>query len=177
MAHLNEPGAAALMPYHLHFLASPQVDQAFPLVQLAAPLLDLDRWRAFARELALPERSGMNQVPPCGIMTAQDSSHYIHGLFCYVLQRELLSDRTLAVSEFCVGSLLDPAGVTEALLGGIDFLARSLGASTIRAALSEDAVALMNCREVFIERFRSYGHNVDGLRFCRRQASRGAELA
>jgi hypothetical protein len=169
------------MRYLLRPLTDRQVDQAFPLIQLAAPELCLERWRAFARSLtggARGRRPAEGQGPAeAGIMTAQDSSSYIYGLFCYRIHEDLLSDRALDVSHFCVCSLLDPAGVTEALLEGIDSLGGRLGCTGILVELSEDAGALMNCRPIFLERFQRFGHRVDGLRFSRRGGTDAPSVA
>ncbi len=162
------------MHYLLRYLARRQLDQAFPLVHLAEPELGLERWRAFAGGLVAAESDGMvsGAAPPPerGIVTAQDPASYIHGLFCYRLRQDLLADRSLEVSHFCVCSLVDPSGVAEALLNGIDILAGRLDCPQVCVELSEGASAVMNCRRLLIERFETFGHRADGVRFRRQSA-------
>ncbi|MBX6321331.1 MAG: hypothetical protein IRY94_05850 [Rhodospirillaceae bacterium] len=163
------------MQYLLRYLSHQQIDQAFPLVQLAEPGLSLERWRAFAGCMARDDPAGFaaGTPPERCVVTAQDTAKYIHGLFCYRLREDLLADRTLKVSHFCVCSLVDPAGVTEALLRAIDILAGRLGCPQVCAELSDGASALMG-RRALIQHFETFGHRAGGLFFRRRQAGQEA---
>lgn len=162
------------MHYQLCPLPHRQVDQAFPLVQLAAPGLTLDRWRAYAAALVGAGNGHGHRPQPQGIVTAQDAKGYIHGLFCYAVQDDLSLGRALGVQHFVVGSLFDPRGVADTLLDCMESIARELECTAIHADLSRIQASPARCHDLFVERFESHGHRPDGVRFSKRLPRPGA---
>lgn len=164
----HDPGGRSpRMQYQLCHLNRQQLDQAFPLVQLVARGLTLERWRAFARPMIAGGNAAARRPPESGIVTAQDADRYIHGLFCYGARTDLILGRTLAVQHFVVGSLFDLRGVADALLDGIEDIARILECAAIRVDLSAVSGDPAPGPDSFASPFEDHGHRPDGVRLCK----------
>lgn len=148
-------------------LAKRQIDQAYPLVRAVAPGLDVARWRAFAG--ALIGKPGPS-VAPSGIITAQNGHGYIHGLFSYSRDQHLHHGPILAVENFIVLDLFDPAAAAATLLRAMDAVAKALGCSAIHTNLAGPAAAPRQPRGDMLDRFREDGHAPEALRLCKRLA-------
>lgn len=145
-------------------LAKRQIDQAYPLVRAVAPGLDVERWRAFAAALI---RHPGPSVAPSGIMTAQNGHGYIHGLFSYTLDQHLHHGPILAVENFIVLDLFDPAAAAETLLRAMDMVAKALGCTAIHTNLPGPRAAPASARGDLLDRFREEGHAPEALRLCK----------
>lgn len=153
------------MDYQLHYLGSSKVDQAFPLMQLAIPELTLARWRDFAGKLVVSEPRGGTSLPPQrAIVLAQDSSGYLHGLFSYAVEEDLLG-RTLALHDFVVCALFGTEAVADALLARVDALAAALDCAAVRADVPTPMPAHTAGSEV-VAQFARRGYRPHGLHLC-----------
>lgn len=168
------------------FIAKPlgrrQIDQAYPLVCAIAPGLGVDQWRAFAAALldsatvgSSPKGgdgggggAGTDGLPAArGIMTVQNAQGYMHGLFSYAVEAQLLHGRTLCVDNFVVLDLFDVAGPAETLLQAMEGLARRLGCAAIHTTLPERYMQRDSRRNPIPDCFRTEGHRQETVRFCK----------
>lgn len=166
------------------FIAKPlgrrQIDQAYPLVCAIAPGLGVDRWRAFAAALldsatvggsrkgGGKSGAGTDGLPaPRGIMTVQNAQGYMHGLFSYAVEAQLIHGRTLCVDNFVVLDLFDVAGPAETLLQAMEGLARQLGCTAIHTTLPERYLPRDSRRSPIPDCFRIEGHRQETVRFCK----------
>lgn len=168
------------------FIAKPlgrrQIDQAYPLVCAIAPGLGIDQWRAFAAALLDSATMGSSSkggngggggagtdgLPAArGIMTVQNAQGYMHGLFSYAVEPQLLHGRTLCVDNFVVLDLFDIAGPAETLLQAMEGLARQLGCTAIHTTLPERYLPRDSRRNPIPDCFRTEGHRQETVRFCK----------
>lgn len=166
------------------FIAKPlgrrQIDQAYPLVCAIAPGLGVDQWRAFAAALldsatmgGNAKNGGRNEgrndgLPAArGIMTVQNAQGYMHGLFSYAVELQLLHGRTLCVDNFVVLDLFDVAGPAETLLQAMEGLARRLGCAAIHTTLPDRYMQRDTRRNPIPDCFRTEGHRQETVRFCK----------
>lgn len=162
------------------FIAKPlgrrQIDQAYPLVCAIAPGLGVGQWRAFAAALldsatvgGNAKNGGGNDGLPAarGIMTVQNAQGYMHGLFSYTVEVQLLHGRTLCVDNFVVLDLFDVAGPAETLLQAMEGLARRLGCAAIHTTLPDRYMQRDTRRNPIPDCFRTEGHRQETVRFCK----------
>lgn len=102
------------------------VEQAFPVVQAAAPGVTLEQWRAFATNP--PGENGMGLV---GVFNEQG---YIVGLFAYRREPHLQHGRILRICHLAAVDLIDAEPVLQTLLQAIDEQAQAQGCSAILMA-------------------------------------------
>ncbi|HEY0833176.1 MAG TPA: hypothetical protein VGE72_04620 [Azospirillum sp.] len=141
-----------------------QIDQAYPLVRTIAPDLEVERWRGFATALTgLSRASGA----PGGIMTAQNERGYIHGLFSYSVRADLHYGQVLAVDNFIVLDLFNPAGAASVLLKAMEDVARAHHCAAIHTALPERCAGPPDERHSMLGFFRDGGHKVVSPRLCK----------
>lgn len=113
-------------------LALNKINQAYALVRAARPDLTVDGWRAMASEyIAEPAADG---PAARGVVAVQNDQGYIVGLFCYVACDDMRHGPALRIENLTALDLFNQAGVTAALLGEIEALARGLRR---RAVLAE----------------------------------------
>lgn len=150
------------------FIAKPltarQIDQAFPLIQVLAPGLDVDRWRAFAHAM-IPD--GAPIPAPTGIISIQNGHGYIHGLFSYACTQDLCHGTVLAVENVIVLDLFDMAGAAVTLVGAVDRLAAALGCSAIHTSLDSSEGAPCGRGHSLFDAFQESGHAVECRRLCK----------
>lgn len=150
-------------------LGRSQIDQAYPLVRMAAPGLAVEQWRAFAAAVLKSGAAGGRT----GIMTVQDRLGYLHGLFSYTVGEHLRHGRVLSVDNFVVLDLFDVPGIAQPLLQAMDGLARSLDCAAIHTTLllpppapgqpGFDATA----RHPMIDCLYHDGHRRETIRLCK----------
>ncbi len=94
-------------------LSAEKFDLAFPLSQLLAPELTLERWREFADAMtgSMSAPSGHH-----GIVVLEDSAGYVFGLFSYTDGLDLMHGPTLRVENLVVPHFVEgseAAGLME----------------------------------------------------------------
>jgi len=154
------------------FIAKPlgrrQIDQAYPLVCVAAPGLAVEQWRAFAAAvLDINGEAGGAPAPRTGIMTVQNARGYLHGLFSYAIEEHLRHGRVMTVDNFVVLDLFDVTGVAGTLLDAMDVLARRLGCSAIHTALPEHSIIDWTPNNRIADCFIRDGHRRETIRLCK----------
>jgi hypothetical protein len=116
--------------FHAARLMRHQVDQAYPLVQLMSPSVDLARWRAYARwHMRFPAQQG--------ILIVSDSVGHIFGIANFRRQWELEQDPVLVSDRFIGVDLVDPAEINALLISALDRIAVDFGCSAIHAYESQ----------------------------------------
>jgi len=150
------------------FIAKPltarQIDQAFPLVQVLAPGLGVDRWRAFARAV-IPDDGP--RPAPTGIISIQNGNGYIHGLFSYARTQDLCHGTVLAVENVIVLDLFDMAGAALTLVGAVDRLAAVLACTAIHTSLDSGEGTPCGRGRSLLDAFRESGHAIECRRLCK----------
>jgi hypothetical protein len=154
------------MDYRVHYLTSCKVDQAYPLMQLAVPDLTLERWRAFAARHVVPEQDRLDPASPpvAGVVVAEDRGGYIHGLFRYAVEDDLLS-RCLNIRDFLACSLFGGEEVADALLARIEHIAKLLDCSAIHSDLPKPRTVALDCASA--QQFSRRGFRPHTLRMSR----------
>lgn len=135
-------------------LSGKAVLNAFPLVHLAVPTLDLPAWRQFAR-LALDRRHGML----AGILVAKRvTRRHICGLVCYRREPDMILGQVMRARNLIAIDILDTRSIVLALISGLRSLARANGCSSIHlmmpdtefaTSLLPDLIADLDRRSVF----------------------------
>ncbi|MCG5243856.1 hypothetical protein ACIU1J_12940 [Azospirillum doebereinerae] len=154
------------------FIAKPlgrrQIDQAYPLVCVAAPGLAVEQWRAFAAAvLDIGGEAGGAPAPRTGIMTVQNARGYLHGLFSYAIEEHLRHGRVMTVDNFVVLDLFDVPGVAGTLLDAMDGLARGLGCAAIHTALPERGISDRTTDNRIADCFIRGGHRRETVLLCK----------
>ncbi len=153
----------------IHSLASPytakplpceQIDRAFPLAQLIAPDLTLDRWRSHAERLTDP---GLARADREGIIVLEGDSGYYFGLFNYAEALDMLHGRSLLVDHFVVLHFIETSGPRRIMISKAEDIARrrQCGAIHISLAPRRYAAEPEHCgiaRFLHEEGYRTWGH-------------------
>lgn len=126
MPHLAQQGVAEVRAFSIRPVTADLVEQAFPVVQAAAPDVTLEQWRAYAVGSAGEGASGLT-----GAFNEQD---YIVGLFAYQREPHLQHGRILRICHLAAVDLVDAEPVLLALLQAIDDLAKQRGCGAILMA-------------------------------------------
>ncbi len=141
-------------------LTPERVAQAFPLIQIAFPAVNLEDWRAFA----LPPASAQNHTDG-GIITVVNEQGYIVGLCCYRVAQDFQHGNVLMAEHFLTLDLFDQKAVVHALADAAESLARERRCTAIHTSLPETDVKGADAWLVRILRDR--GHRFESLRMCK----------
>jgi hypothetical protein len=135
-------------------LSRTAVLNAYPLVRLAVPTLDVQAWRRFAR-LALDRRRGTL----AGILVAKRvTRRHICGLVCYRREPDLIFGQVMQARNLIAIDILDTRSIVLALISGLRSLARANGCSSVHlmmpdtefvTSLLPDLIAHMDRRSAF----------------------------
>jgi hypothetical protein len=110
---------------------------AYPLVRLAVPTLDLPAWRRFAR-LALDRRRGTL----AGILVAKrPARRHICGLVCYRREPDLILGQVMQARNLIAIDILDTRSIVLALVSGLRALARANGCSSVHLMMPDTEFA------------------------------------
>jgi len=119
--------------YTIAQLPADKADQAFPLIRMAERGLELDDWRRTRRSASYND----DGAPAArGVLVAVGPRGYVHGLCISALARDPGGERTMDVSHFIVGSILDPEGVADALVLGLVERARGKDCARLRISMA-----------------------------------------
>jgi hypothetical protein len=111
-------------------LSAAQVMQAYPLVQALDDRLSPESWNDFAT-MAVTSNSS-----PCGrIMTLQTAGGYIHALFVYRINQDLLDGRRLDVDHLVAFELPGQATAVRAALRIVEQIGRENDCTYVVVAL------------------------------------------
>lgn len=132
---------------------------AFPLVHLAVPNLDLAAWRRFAR-LALECRRDART----GILVAKRSARrHICGLVCYRSEPDLILGQVMQARNFIAIDILDTQSIVLALVSSLRSTARANGCSAIHLMMpdAEFASSALHDMTVHIDRRSTVNQWID----------------
>src|SRR5262247_2806337 len=102
---------------------------ALPLAQLLHPFLTERAWFDYAKQ---PQNGGQRRI-----LVACDLRGYLHGLCTLSDGFDLGCGRSLDVDDFVVASFVDTKSVAEALVAGIEEIARSGDYEEVRVSLAD----------------------------------------
>ena len=116
--------------FHAAHLRREQARRAYPLVRVHDPDVTLKQWLAFVSGWTrIPERRG-------GLVSVADVRGYLHALFSYRIEIDLLYGRLMRVSNLIVGHLPGQA-VRSTVVATIERLAEDTGCSSVAIELAQ----------------------------------------
>jgi hypothetical protein len=123
--------------YIVEALTRNAISDAFPLVHVVMPKLDLQAWQRFAR-FALDARRGRQ----AGILIARRIvRRHICGLVCYRLDTDLGFGRIVQARNLIGIDILDPRPIILALIGQLGRLAQANGCASVHVGIPESEFA------------------------------------
>jgi hypothetical protein len=112
---------------------------AYPLVHLAVPTLDLPAWRRFTR-LALDRRRGTL----AGILVARRTARrHICGLVCYRREPDMIFGQVLQARNLIAIDILDTQSIVLALISSLRSLANANGCSSVHLMMPDTEFAAL----------------------------------
>lgn len=140
------------------------VDRAYPLVRNIAPGITLDRWNRFARPLI----ASRSTTWPRGLMTVQNATGYILGLFGFEVRDELNDGRTLHVDNIITADIPGRDKLWTAVMRAAEQLAQVNGCRVIRAGLLGELDPSDKDRAWLVRSLEDAGFAFEGVRACKR---------
>jgi hypothetical protein len=123
--------------YIVEALSQKSIGEAFPLMHLVMPKLDLQAWQHFAR-FALDGRRGRL----AGILIARRTARrHICGLVCYRLEADFSSGRVIQARNLIGIDILDPRPIISALISKLGRVAQDNGCAAVHVSIPEGEVA------------------------------------
>ena len=150
--------------YTIRPLASDQVLQAFPLINVLEPRLDSSQWAQYAEMLLNHKENGGG--PEHGIVTVQYDERYIFGISVFWLRPDLRNGRVLEIENFAVVDISASRKVAKLLLCGLEDIGRNLSCSCITISLLQPLMRrwLREPGNPAIELFRNAGFRGEQMR-------------
>ncbi len=120
--------------YGVGRISADQIDQAYSLVTLVAPMLGLDAWRALCRNIVsrVTHRPDLDNV-----IIAINPRGYVQGLCVTAVRNHAVHGPILDVPIMVIASAADEAGVAAEMLAYLKMLGRSEGCASMRIWTSE----------------------------------------
>lgn len=140
------------------------IDQAFPLVHALVPAITHDRWVRFAR----PQVQSRSADWPRGLMTIQNPSGYILGLFCFDVRDDLQQSRVLCIDNMIVPNIPGREAIWSAIVDTADNLAKMNGCGAIRAGFADELDPAASDRAWIVAALGKSGYLLEGVRACKR---------
>ncbi len=113
--------------YVVEALSRTAISDAFPMMHLVMPKLDLQAWRRFARFTLKTSRER-----PAGILIVRRSArHYICGLVCYRLEADMACGRIIQARNLIGIDILNPRPIILLLVRHLGLLAQSNGCKAV----------------------------------------------
>lgn len=140
------------------------IDRAYPLIRNIAPGITLDRWTRFARPLV----TSRSATWPRGLMTIQNTTGCILGLFAFEVRDDLNDGRTLHLDNLMTASIPGRDRIWAAVMDAAEHLARVNGCRVIRAGLVGELDASDKDREWLVHSLEGAGFALEGVRACKR---------
>lgn len=148
------------------------IDRAYALVRNAASAVTLDQWNRFAR----PQISSRSLNWPRGLMTIQNMSGCILGLFAFEVRHDLLEGRTLWISNIIVPHLPGRDRIWLSAIDAIDGLATINNCRAIRAELKNEIHAAKMAQTWIVDTLAEFGYSLEGLGALKRLAQSGGDI-
>jgi hypothetical protein len=123
--------------YIVEALSRMAISDAFPMMHLVMPKLDLQSWQRFARFTLHTSRNR-----PAGILIVRRSARrHICGLVCYRLAVDPTYGRIIQACHLTGIDILNPRPIVLLLLQHLGVLARSNGCTTVHIRIPNGASA------------------------------------
>lgn len=151
--------ADAQSAFQVRILPEGELRLAVPLIQLLYPSLSEADWVAYASG-RLPLKSGSARR----VLVASNPGGYLHGLCTLADGFDLKCGRTLDVDDLVVANFLDTRSVAQALLAGIEDIARRGSYHAVRVNLADGN---MPHRQAVADALNSGGHVRTMARFAK----------
>lgn len=135
--------------YGVGRISAGQIDQAYSLVTLVAPMLRLDAWRALCRNI------GTHRPDLDNVIVAINPRGYVQGLCITAVRNHSVHGPILDVPIMVVASAADEAGVAAEMLAYLKMLGHSQGCANMRIRTSEEKNRTLGDREL-----RPWDHGV-----------------
>lgn len=149
------------------------IDRAYPLIRNIAPGITLDRWTRFAR----PVVTSRSTAWPRGLMTVQNTTGCILGLFAFEVRDDLTDGRTLHLDNLMTASIPGRDRIWAAIMDAAEHLARVNGCRVIRAGLVGDLDHSDKDRTWLVHSLEGAGFALEGVRACKRlEPAKGGSL-
>jgi hypothetical protein len=145
--------------FQVKLLPEGELRLALPLAQLLYPSLSETEWVAYASG-----RSARQTWLHRRVLVAANPSGYLHGLCTLVDGFDLRCGRTLDVDDLVVANFLDSRSVAQALLTGVEEIARSDRYQAVRVNL---ACSNLPHRQAVADALNSIGHVQTMARFAK----------
>lgn len=148
------------------------IDKAYPLIRGILPNVSRARWAKFAR-------SHLTARPaqwPKSLMTIQNKSGYILGLFGFEVRTELRNDRVLLVDNVVVPQIPGHDLVWTAMMEVADTLAQMNSCLAIHVNLSDDLTAFGAGQNWLRGSLLSAGYVVEGINGFKTVETRSSTL-
>jgi hypothetical protein len=145
-------------------LGDDQALQAYPLVQSASPLLTLEQWLDYVRNLC---QEGEDDPLAGGVMSVQNPEGYIYGIYCHEVENDIQHGKVLKVSNFVAANLYDSTSVMDGLIKSIASIARDRGCAAVHVDLPEEAEHVSRPAEGVVSQFKGAGYQVESVALCR----------
>jgi hypothetical protein len=132
--------------YIVETLSGNSIGEAFPLMHLVMPKLDLQAWQHFAR-FALDSRRGRL----AGILIARRTARrHICGLVCYRLEADFSSGRFIQARNLIGIDILDPRPIISVLISKLARVAQANGCTAVHVSIPEGEVAASHLPDLLI---------------------------
>lgn len=119
--------------YVVEALSRTAISDAFPLMHLVMPELDLQAWQRFARSSLQTSRGW-----PAGILTVRRSiRRHICGLVCYRLEADLTRGRVIQARNLIGIDILNPRPIILLLTRHLEQLALSNGCTAVHIRIPD----------------------------------------
>ena len=119
--------------YDVEALSRTAISDAFPIVHLVMPKLDLQAWQRFAQSSLHTSRDR-----PAGILIARRRARrHISGLVCYRLEADLTCGRIIQAGNLIGIDILDPRPIILLLIRHLGRLAQLNGCTAVHIRIPD----------------------------------------
>ena len=146
-------------------LQEDQFDAVYPLVRIAAPQLEADDWRHFARRLMAGEG---------GVLTVSAGDERPYGVAVYRIDYSLRHGRTLQIELIVTFELKCQAPARAALCEMLELIALAKDCETLMLVTDSKGYAASHSPKA--DHWASLGLDVDSVIFTKRLMSQAADL-
>ena len=145
-----------MVRFSVKHLQQDQFDAVYPLVRIAAPHLEADDWRHFARRLIAGEG---------GVLTVSAGDDQPHGVAIYRVDYSLRHGRTLEVELIVTFELKRQAPARAALCEMLELIALARDCNTLSLATASKGYAVVQSPKA--EPWAALGLDVDSVVFTK----------
>ena len=142
------------------------IGRAYPLVRNIAPSVTLEQWQRFAQ----PKIGPCSPTRRRGLMSIQNPSGYILGLFGFEIRDELGDGPTLCMHNIIVPNVPGRGAIWASIAGVAETLAKDNGCGAVRADVADDLDLTDTDRAWVVACLEKSGYAIEGIRAVKRIA-------